>query len=248
MRPQSIMTEEAYGQSSIGKVRKTNQDAILLDPARHIYLLADGMGGHRGGEVASAMAVNHIYEHLLNITSTSDVHMELDQAFKKASNTIKTKADAQNELKGMGTTAIGCVLHQNRLHMAHVGDSRIYLFSKKSNSLFQLTRDHTLLVETDLPETSEKGKKYKHVLTRSVGFTDPLMVDHLFYTPKTGDLILICSDGLHGMLDFEAIEKKLQKSAPPKAITEDLISATYDRGAHDNVSIIMIKLSMSTQK
>lgn len=238
-----IVVEDQFGISKIGKVRTTNQDAIMMDPVRNLYILADGMGGHRGGEVASAMVINVILARLSDVSVHTNISEEISAAFLYASEQIKSRADFKPELKGMGTTAICAFLYENEVHIGHVGDSRLYLSTGKDHTLFQLTRDHSLVVEAELEEGSREAKKYKNVLTRSVGYTENLVVDYLAYAPSPGDIILLCSDGLTGMVSNEGIEEILKKSATCKEIADTLVSYAYDQGADDNVSVIVLKFN-----
>jgi len=232
-----------YGLSKIGKVRASNEDVILLDPAKKLYLLADGMGGHLGGEVASEMAVNHIHKSLSELTPEKPIPKAIEDAFIQANTLIKKKADADKNLKGMGTTTISVLFIHNTLYIGHVGDSRLYLFIPRLPALYQITRDHSVVVEAHLDESSPEGKGYRHVLTRSVGFSEQLRVDVLHYDPKPEDQILICSDGLSGQIDAARIENIFEKSNTCKDSVESFIEAAYDCGAEDNVSVIVIKFN-----
>ena len=244
MNASHTIVQDQFGISKIGKVRTTNQDAILMDPARQLYLLADGMGGHRGGEVASAMAVNHIYQKLSDLTMIGRLPDEMSAAFLATSELIKTEAGHRAELKGMGTTAICALLHQNTLHIGHVGDSRLYLFSAKTKSGFQLTRDHSLVVESGIDEDIEQARSYKNILTRSVGYSDYLAIDYLAYDPAPEDRVLICSDGLHGPVPLEKMEEILIQPKSCQECANRLVEEAYNRGADDNVSAIVLKFNI----
>lgn len=245
MNLSTTIVEDQFGISKIGKVRTSNQDAILMDPTRQLYLLADGMGGHRGGEVASAMAVNHIYQKLSGLTMmTGRMADEMSSAFLTTSDLIKTEAGQHSKLKGMGTTTICALLVQTTLHIGHVGDSRLYLLSAKTRSLFQLTRDHSLGVEAGIEDSPKRTRPYKNVLTRCMGYSDYLAIDYLAYDPIPGDKVLICSDGLHGPVPFDKIEEILIHTQSCQESANQLISAAYKQGADDNVTVIVLKLNL----
>lgn len=236
-----LVIDDQFGISRIGKVRKTNQDAVLVDPRYHVYLLADGMGGHQGGEVASAITLDILHEELTQIAPHASCADCVNHAYQKANESIRQKAKDTAQLQGMGTTAICVFLNQNKMHMGHVGDSRIYILTPKG-SLIQLTQDHSLIEKAGLDASSGQGKMLKNVLTRSVGHSDPLLVDYLFYAPLSETKFLICSDGLHGMVDDDTIQTIMRRHEGCRQIGEALVRAAYDAGAHDNVSLIVIHL------
>ncbi len=224
---------DQYGLSRIGKVRSQNQDAILLDPGRHIYLLADGMGGHKGGEVASAMALTIMHEQLTHGMTQSSWRATLTHSFEKAHNQIEKRSHEDANLSGMGTTAACALIDpQGLCHFVHVGDSRIYLLTEHL-SFFQLSQDHAMTLD---------GNPYRQVLTRSLGHTDPIEVDYLHYKPTYPIQILICSDGLSNLVQDTEIKSILTASDSCQQACETLVNQAYKAGGHDNVSVIVVYL------
>ena len=242
MAPQLII-EDQFGLSHIGLVRDSNQDAILVDPTKYIYLLADGMGGHFGGEIAAAMTLDILHSELSTLAEDANLAESIQSAYVKASDSIRARALQNPELKAMGTTAICGMLRKDTFHLGHVGDSRVYLLTAQG-TLIQLTRDHSLIVEADIDAASQQGKLLKNVVTRSVGHSDPLEVDYLYFMPPKSGKLLICSDGLHGMLSDDEIGHRLNTPKSCKNICQVLVDQACKAGGQDNVSMIVIQFTV----
>jgi protein phosphatase len=241
-----------------GLIRQNNEDCIRTDDSLGIYLLADGIGGHNAGEVASALAIDTVYKVLRsNIAHTAvEGYFELMvHAIQAAHWEINSKALTCTSLTSMGTTLVAAVLRENVAHIVHAGDSRCYLFQNDSNfstsfngdnnTLLRLTRDHTVgdqqLANGVLLE--EIPKKQFHNLIQAVGCGDPPYPDYKTVELKTDDLLLICSDGLTDMLtdaEIEAILASGETNLDTLAVT--LIDAANANGGRDNVSVVLIKV------
>lgn len=233
-----------------GLVRKNNEDFFLTDDSLGIYLLADGIGGHNAGEVASALAVDTAYSILRsNIAHTAiDGYFELmTHAIHAAHWEIYSKAFTNPTLARMGTTLVLAVLRENKAYVAHAGDSRCYLFQRaieKAGEKFKrLTHDHTVgdqLLARGI--TFEQiPKKQFHTLTQSVGCGDPPTPDFNTVELKQGDLLLICSDGLTDMLTDAEIETILADgSASLDALALNLVGAANAHGGRDNTSVVLV--------
>ncbi len=236
------------GISDIGRVRATNQDAIYLDKKKNIFLVADGMGGHSGGEIASTMAIKHISEffkskesHNKDVTTTA-----IDNANLK----IKEFADNDKTLKGMGTTIVSLTFCEKEAIIGCVGDSRVYLLN--NDQLFQLTKDHSMVQEKlnlGRYNREEAAKDpHKNVLSRTVGYEEGILIDSFSYEYKKGDLFLLCSDGLHGKVsdeDILYILKQANENLDDVLIREkvqELITQAYKNGGQDNISVILVKI------
>ena len=239
------------GITDIGQKRKTNQDAIYLNTQDHFYLVADGVGGHNAGEVASAMAVKLIPEYFLGQQISADnVKHYLSEAVKHANSAIFTRAAQDPELKGMGTTIIAMYFLGDTLYIANVGDSRSYLIHQEE--LFQITRDHSLIQEKlNLGiYTREQAAQdpAKNILVRTVGHEQTTQVDIFTYPLSPQDLFLLCSDGVHGIIANPDILTTIRQHLPPgqsysqPQITQ-AIQALVDRanqnGGNDNISGIL---------
>ncbi len=235
----------------IGKVRSSNQDAIYSSPEHNFFIVADGMGGHKGGNVASIMAIKNVSKYITS-NLNKDSRKLLVESITNANNTIKLYAKQKPELEGMGTTINSIIFKDGYAYIGNVGDSRTYLIFKK-REIFQLTRDHTLVQEKIYLgiNNREKAAKdpHKNILVRAVGFEDNLEVDTYKYRVKKGDIFVQCSDGLYGMLsddDILYIIKKnlhhvvdMAKEHLDNACNE-LVEYANKNGGKDNIAIILI--------
>jgi protein phosphatase len=238
-----ILVEDQFGISHVGKVRTSNQDAILVDPAKSIYLLADGMGGHRGGEIAAAITLDILHQELRRLAPEMDYVQGIQAAYQKASDGLREKTLSDPSLKGMGTTALCALWQKETLHLGHVGDSRVYLLTAQG-TLFQLTRDHSLVQDAEIDSDSSTGQMLRNILTRSVGHSDPLTVDTLSYQPVHSGKILLCSDGLHGMMDNAILKHTLNVPRSCRQVCQELVDTANDAGGHDNVSVIVVQFTV----
>ncbi|OGQ33316.1 MAG: hypothetical protein A3F16_04805 [Deltaproteobacteria bacterium RIFCSPHIGHO2_12_FULL_43_9] len=232
----------AKGLTDVGQRREANQDSFLVDEETLLFGVADGMGGHRGGGVASKLAVEIIRSYI-QAHKNGDPEEVIEKALQEASKTIHQQSMDKNELSGMGTTATFAWVRSNRIYIAHVGDSRAYLL--RGNKIWQLTEDHSLVHEQVkagvLPESAEKEHLYRNVLTRSIGFEPFVKVDIYQKELEPGDKFLICSDGLITMLKDEEISKIVTKKSLGDALKK-LITMANDRGGEDNITTILIDI------
>lgn len=253
------MRIEAYGRTDIGPVRDNNEDAILLDTDLGVFLVADGMGGHAAGEVASDAAVRTIHGVLAStadpeetrlvrtgdVPSASSMMQErLRYATNQASTLIRRMADESPEMRGMGTTVVVLVIDGDQAHLAHVGDSRAYLYRR--GRIERLTRDHTVVQqEIDAGRLSAELARllpHRNILTQSVGFHGVVEPDTLTRSIEPGDLFVLCSDGVTDPLDDEAILAVVRRSAPD-ALADALADAAIAAGAEDNITVAVVVVS-----
>jgi PPM family protein phosphatase len=247
---------EIVGLTDRGKVRPHNEDAIVLRPESSLVALADGMGGHQAGEVASAMAVSLIGRDLhaawcaaRNSANSGVVAEKLVADHVRAANdAIYRKAQADPSCAGMGTTLTVGLFHSGSLTLGHVGDSRIYRL--RAGELSRLTRDDTLvqdLIDAGLMTIEEgRASRQRHILTRALGL-DPA-VEYAIHTHacQPGDLYLFCSDGLTEMLDEQAIQRALVIATPDlSAKAALLVEAANELGGLDNISVILARTTDS---
>lgn len=244
------------GQTDQGMVRDHNEDSIGSDPDLGLAVLADGMGGHKGGEVASAIAVDTIVSVLQqklpgikpgeidDNTGYSRESMAIEDAIKQANTNIFTAASQNSQYEGMGTTVVVLLFYDNRITVAHVGDSRLYRL--RDNNMEQLTRDHTLLQElVDRGFYSQEEAREslnKNLVTRAVGVSENVQVDLLEDIAQVNDTYLLCSDGLSDMIDDDLIEDTLMnyRSSLDKTAKE-LIRQANEHGGKDNVSAVLAR-------
>lgn len=235
---------EAYGLTDPGCQRNNNEDYFISDSSRGIFIVADGMGGANAGEYASRLSAETLYEFLLK--ADDDVSLsELEQGFVQANTAVREASAQSSELEGMGTTLVaGRMVDRVRLQLASVGDSRAYRLSE--NQLSVLTKDQTWVTEVGsrlgLTDEAIKHHPMRHVLTMAIGVSEEVRVDSQVVTIFSGDQILLCSDGLHGVVDEKMLESTLksEKSLVDKA--HYLIEAAKERGGPDNITVVLIRV------
>lgn len=235
------------GNTNIGRVRSTNQDSYLCDNKRGLYIIADGMGGHAGGEVASSLAVQNIRSYLdsnsqkinLDDDNTGITASVIAEAINHASMKIYERALEEPTLKGMGTTATAIRTLGRSIACAHVGDSRLYLI--RCGYIYQVTTDHSLVSEQVRAGIISKEEAENHhlrnVITRSVGYQEQEDVDTYSLELEEGDMLILCSDGLHGRVPEEVIANCCQKYGV--LAVDHLIAEANQRGGDDNISVIV---------
>jgi protein phosphatase len=236
---------EAFGLSDPGCVRINNEDYFINDPEHGIFILADGMGGANAGEYASHLSAEVLYEFLLRAPETDGVDL-LEQAFLEANWFVRQAAKSNSELEGMGTTLlVARNLGEDKLQVASVGDSRAYKLSRHSLDL--ITQDQTWVAEVGvrlgLTDEALKNHPMRHVLTMAVGSAEELRVQSQVVDMAMGDQVLLCSDGLHGVLTEKLLIETLdsEKSLPEKC--HYLIDAAKQKGGPDNVTVVLIQLT-----
>lgn len=237
--------------SDIGRVRTTNEDAWFADDGRGVFLVADGMGGHAAGEVASQMAAERIGAAICRLRDADSgvdaVKAGLAEAVRKANIEIVERAAREQDKKGMGTTLTMLVLFPSATYVAgQVGDSRAYLL--RGGRLQQLTKDHTVVQEQVdrglLSGDQARLHPLSHILTRALGAQSEVKADLLTGTAQPGDLFLLASDGLSGMLEDTEIRKILARNpqAPLSETAEALVEAAKDEGGVDNVTVLLVRI------
>ncbi len=242
------------GKTHIGMQRKDNQDSYgFFEPKTEeeflkkgrLFIVADGLGGHKGGRVASNMAVKIVGEEYYK-SEHEDIYTALVSAIEIANRKIFEKGNSDEALERMGTTCTTVVIRQPYLYLAHVGDSRAYII--RENIIKQISTDHTLVEEMVnsgiLSKNEAKTHPDSHILTRSLGIHEEVEVDILDPPIKLeeGDVIFLCSDGLTIYLNDEEIKKIVQKEDINKA-SEKLIDIANSRGGRDNITVEIIKVN-----
>ncbi len=246
MQPLSCSASVCFaGLSDRGRVRTHNEDAIALDPALGLAVLADGMGGHQAGEVASAIAVQTVRAHLTaslaRAAEPGEIEAAVRTAVAAAHQAILTAAARTPGCRGMGTTLVLALFTREAVLIAHVGDSRAYRL--RAGELRALTRDHSLVqqqIDAGLRRPQQARQlPERHVLTRALGIEGNGAPELSRHPLQPGDRYLLCSDGLHDMIDDERIAAGLRRAPGPQAAARVLLDAANDAGGHDNVSVIV---------
>ncbi|MQB01141.1 MAG: Stp1/IreP family PP2C-type Ser/Thr phosphatase [Actinobacteria bacterium] len=222
--------------TDVGRAREANEDAYLArDP---LFVVADGMGGHVAGDIASATAIETI-EREWDGSADPDA---LSVMIKDANRSVYEKAEGDPELHGMGTTCTAILVDSDRAHVAHVGDSRAYLL--RDGELTQVTEDHTVVgrMEREGKLTKEEAARHPHrnVITRALGIEIDVDVDTWELELTEGDRLLICSDGLNGMVDDSDIRQILMQEADPNGAVHRLVDEANAAGGEDNITVILL--------
>ena len=223
--------------SDIGRARQANEDAYLVDDP--LFVVADGMGGHVAGDVASSTAIETIKRAWDGTSSNPD---QLPTIIKDANREVFRRAETEGELRGMGTTCTAILIDRTTAHVAHVGDSRAYLL--RSGEFSQVTQDHTVVgrMEREGKLTKEEAAHHPHrnVITRALGIEGEVEVDTWELELVEGDRLLICSDGLNGMLDDATIAQILAADPDPNVAVQRLVDAANEAGGEDNITVIIL--------
>jgi protein phosphatase len=231
----------ACGRTHLGLVRARNEDYYYLDPVKGLYIVADGMGGHQAGDVASRLAADSIAQF---IDSNWDPPGELlRKAILHANLAVYYEALKIKANHGMGTTVAIGLIANGRLYSAHVGDSRIYLI--RQGQVTALTSDHSLVVELikrgELTETAALGHPQKNVLTRALGIAPQVEIDTSETLLFPEDYILLCSDGLSGALEKDELGQIVGQETDLQRSLNILINLALDRGGLDNITAVLVR-------
>ena len=224
--------------TDVGKVRANNQDAPIVSEKLRLYGVADGMGGHKGGEAASTSARDDLLRELEGKTPSVAA---LSGAIEEVNRQIYHQQEHDDALTGMGTTLSVLWMSDNFVYIGHVGDSRVYLL--RDGEFKQMTLDHSLVEqlvrEGVLTEEEAQNHPMRNIITRAIGTDESVEVDVVVEERRKGDLWLACSDGLHGLVDDRQMRDALRQYAPEKA-ADVLLKAALDAGGRDNVTLVIV--------
>lgn len=237
---------KTFSITDIGRKRKVNQDYVYTseEPVGNLpnlFIVADGMGGHNAGEYASKLTVETMVREIAESEETDTVKL-LGGAIDSANALIRRKAAEAPGMEGMGTTVVAAVCTDDRLQIANVGDSRLYIVNKE---IRQITRDHSLVEEMVRAGTISKAEARVHpdknIITRAVGAIDEVEPDYFTVELKEGDLVLMCTDGLTNMLEDEEIRMIVDGARDIVEKTQALVEAANANGGRDNISVVLIE-------
>jgi len=226
------------GLSDIGQVRKNNEDCFSILQGKNIFIVADGMGGHKGGEVASRATIEIMRHYFSDKTvkamrgNAQETRHTMLTSFEKANSVVMDLAEEDENLLGMGCTLIMAFIYGNTLYSCHVGDTRCYVIS--GARINKVTNDHTMTEEA--PDISQN----RHVVTRVIGYPFPEPPEYNTTSLGEGDRILLCSDGLWSMIDEAIIHKTIVGAESPAKASEKLISLANEAGGDDNITALTI--------
>lgn len=230
----------AHGVTHPGR-RASNEDALLVDTSLGLFVVADGMGGHRAGEIASGLAVETIRSVMAQETPSGDL---LCDAIERANERILAAAGRNPDHAGMGTTVTALLIHEGELEFVSVGDSRIYRW--RAGELTQLTRDDSWLSHarangTEISDEEAQRHPMRHVLTDVVGVRHELSPELQVEPVAAGDVLLLCSDGLHGVVPADRIAGIVTGNQAPETAASRLVQEALDRGSTDNITAIVVR-------
>jgi protein phosphatase len=242
---------EHCGMTALGRVRPENEDAWIAVPEEGLYIVADGMGGRAAGEVAAAMVIQQLPELIKEkISADADVGSEkiqglLTEILELVSRQIYEAGLSRRSQQGMGSTVVLCLIRGKKIIVANVGDSRAYLL--RGQTLERLTKDHSVfqqLVDQGLvPEQAQRGHPARFQLTQCMGQPDKVVPGIAVRELASGDLFLLCTDGLHDMLNDTHILKIISQSPVPLNTCSELLAAANRSGGLDNVTVVEIKVN-----
>ena len=240
---------KAYAKSDVGKVREMNQDYYYISNSLdevQLYILADGMGGYNGGEIASKIAVetakNYIENNFKEIEKDRDSIIQLlGSSMEYANMVVYEKSQEKPELHGMGTTLEICLIYNNKVYIGHIGDSRIYRIRKEF--IRKLTQDHSyvqkLVKEGTITKEQAEHHPQKNMLMKALGCNAFVEPDVMVKGFLKDDILIMCSDGLSNMVDQQTIYEMASKNI--EQATKDLVQLAKDRGGYDNITVVIIK-------
>ena len=235
----------SFSVTDIGRKRKLNQDFVYssdepVGNLKNVYIVADGMGGHQAGDYASKCTVENMVREIRGCFEQSPIRI-LSKAIRIANDQVRRKAREDESLYGMGTTVVAATFLGRYLQVANVGDSRLYIINEEVR---QITRDHSLVEEMvrmgGLDRETARNHPDKNIITRAIGARDTIEIDFFHEELKSGDLVLMCSDGLTNMLEDEEIGRILKTPGTIEEKAERLIDAANQNGGRDNIAVILI--------
>ena len=240
----------SYARTDTGRARKMNQDSLFASSGPvgmlpNLFLVADGMGGHKAGDYASRFVVDQIVK-MANEYHSMDLVMFLRKAIEETNSRLYDESLRNPDFEGMGTTLVLAVIENETMYVANVGDSRLYLLR---DNLEQITRDHSLVEEMvslgKLERGSESYKSQKNIITRAMGILPSVEADFFEVPLQECDCILLCSDGLTNMVDDEGISRILKTTDTLEEKTDRLIDQANENGGKDNIAVILAEPQIS---
>ncbi len=239
----------AAGRTDIGRHRASNEDSILLIPERGLFAVADGMGGHRGGRVASHMVTAALGEVARAAESPLD-GAALERALERINQQVFERGESDADLQRMGSTCVVLSVDGLHAHVAHIGDSRCYLV--RENRARQVTSDHraiqAMIDQGTLTESESRVHPMRNVLTRSVGVEPDVEVSRLELDLHAGDRLVLCSDGLTDMLTEAEIAAEVSAGEDLDRLVESLVAQANQAGGSDNISVVVVEIGDGNER
>jgi serine/threonine protein phosphatase PrpC len=238
------MILRSAARTDVGRKRRTNEDCYAIAAELGYFVVADGMGGHRAGQLASRLAAEAAVGALEALEgSAATLTEKLRCTIAAANREIYVAAQAKPEFSGMGTTVVSLLAAEGRVALAHVGDSRAYLI--RGGRIRQLTDDHSVVGELvrrrEITESAARKHPHRHVLTRAVGVRREVAPDLAELTSSPGDLFVLCSDGLTGLVHDEEIAEAVNAGTDLDEICAQLVDLANERGGKDNITVVLVR-------
>ena len=232
-----------------GMFRSGNEDSLFVMPQQHLYIVADGVGGHNSGELASRMTVGYMAQyaalnHIEKIAGPKDLKKYFITCFSGANELVYSKSLSEPDNHGMATTCVLCYLREPTAYVVNVGDSRAYLV--RDGVIRQISEDHTCVQEMIrkglLTEAEGAARPDKNVITRAIGGDESVEPDFFCFETYPGDVIILCTDGLYGEVDDSTIQQFASGAATMHRLAKDLVDEANKNGGKDNISVVCIKI------
>ncbi|MBE5938805.1 MAG: Stp1/IreP family PP2C-type Ser/Thr phosphatase [Lachnospiraceae bacterium] len=238
---------KAFAETNIGIKRSSNQDYVFetlksVGKLPNLFIVADGMGGHKAGEIASKSAVEAAVKKIKS-SKEKDPFSIMQEAVEKANEAVVEKAVKDEGCEGMGTTMVMATITEKAVYIANVGDSRLYFID---DEIHQITRDHSYVEEMvslgEIPKEEARNHEKKNIITRAIGVEQEILADYFEVQYKKGDYILMCSDGLTNMIEDDKIKEIVLSNTSVDDKTHALINAANENGGKDNISVVIVEI------
>ncbi len=238
---------KAYAKTDIGSKRTMNQDSVYCNENsvgsfQNLFIVADGMGGHKAGDYASRLCVEKMVDSIKKSKSVTPVTI-LEEAVTGANTDVLAEAKTNVEYEGMGTTMVACTLQENTLYIANIGDSRLYIIN---DDIKQITKDHSWVEEMvkkgEITESQARIHPQKNIITRALGIDETVHADYFEVDVRPDDKILMCSDGLTNMVEDDDIEYIVRHSSSIEKAVENLVAKANENGGKDNITVILVQI------
>ena len=238
---------KAYAKTDIGSKRTMNQDSVYCNENsvgsfQNLFIVADGMGGHKAGDYASRLCVEKMVDSIKKSKSVTPVTI-LEEAVTGANTDVLAEAKTNVEYEGMGTTMVACTLQENTLYIANIGDSRLYIIN---DDIKQITKDHSWVEEMvkkgEITESQARMHPQKNIITRALGIDETVHADYFEVDVRPDDKILMCSDGLTNMVEDDDIEYIVRHSSSIEKAVENLVAKANENGGKDNITVILVQI------
>ncbi len=239
----------AYAKTDVGSKRAVNQDYMYcsensVGSFHNLFIVADGMGGHKAGDYASKLCVEQMVQSIEKSEHKTPVSL-FEEAVDAANGAVYSESQEHEEYEGMGTTLVACTMQEDTLYVANIGDSRLYLL--RDDDIMQITEDHSLVEEMvkqgNITESEARVHPQKNIITRAVGIDQAVQADFFEVEIYPDDIIMLCSDGLSNMIEDEDMEYIVKHSKSLQDAGETLVARANENGGSDNITVVLAKVS-----